>query len=39
MNDETPDRSQFKRTLVRVLSIQVITLVLLGIVQYVLRPR
>jgi len=38
MTEDTPDPGRFQRTLVRVLSVQVITLVLLFALQYVFRP-
>jgi len=38
MNESTPDRERFRRTLIRVLTVQVIALLLLGLLQYTFRP-
>lgn len=38
MTEDTPDRERFRRTLIRVLTVQVITLALLYLLQYTFRP-
>jgi len=38
MTEETTDHGRFRRTLVRVLAVQVITLILLYLLQYTFRP-
>jgi len=38
MNESTPDRERFRRNLVRVLVVQIVALLLLGLMQYAFRP-
>jgi hypothetical protein len=38
MNDETPDRERFRRTLIKVWTMQIIALCLLGLLQYSFHP-
>lgn len=38
MSDATPDAQRFRRTLIRVLTVQVVALVLLWLLQYTFRP-
>jgi hypothetical protein len=38
MNESTPDRERFRRNLVRVMTVQIITLLLLALLQYTFRP-
>jgi len=38
MTEDTPDAGRFRRTLIRVLTVQVIALALLYLMQYTFRP-
>jgi hypothetical protein len=38
MNESTPDRERFRRTLVKVWTMQIVALLLLGLLQYTFRP-
>jgi hypothetical protein len=33
-SDDAPDNGRFRRTLIRVISVQIVTLLLLGLLQY-----
>jgi hypothetical protein len=38
MNEPTSDRERFRTNLIRVIAVQVIALLLLGLMQYTFRP-
>jgi len=38
MNESTPDRERFRTNLIRVIAVQVVALLLLGLMQYTFRP-
>ena len=38
MNEPSPDSGRFRRTLIRVMAVQIITLLLLGLLQYTFTP-